>query len=96
MYHPKLLTFSIILIQIILALSCSNKNDITLKPIGFNQQDTISIKIGDLKVTFIDNKALAPVHKAGYNGIAELYHRKRLQPIRSILCRIQPRTYIWR
>jgi len=46
------------------------------------QHDTESVKpielvVGDLTATFIDNSAYGTVHKAGYNGISELVHKKQ-------------------
>lgn len=62
------------LIIITFLFSCSEKKNISLKPIGFIQKDTISINNGELKVTFIDNKKFGEFHRSGYNGIAELHH----------------------
>lgn len=65
-----------ITLSFLLLFSCTHKDSQTLKlkPKGFTQLDTISIKEGALKVLFVDNKDFAPLHKAGYNGIAELLH----------------------
>ncbi|MBG0859831.1 MAG: hypothetical protein IQL11_10025 [Bacteroidales bacterium] len=59
---------------LLLAISCSGKKLMSLEPIGFGKVKTVTIEKGDLKAVFIDNTELSPVHRAGYNGIAELYH----------------------
>lgn len=41
----------------------------------------IELHGGDLTVTFVDNSALAPEHRAGYNGIARLVHAMEPEPI---------------
>lgn len=57
-----------------LIISCSEKRTITLEPAGYTQLKTVTIENGDLRAVLIDNTDLPPDHKAGYNGIAELYH----------------------
>jgi len=54
--------------------TCSPKLEISLRPTGLTQEDAITIKNGNLMVTFIDNKKYGEHHRAGYNGIAELFH----------------------
>lgn len=63
---------SIMIIFVLFA--CLPKQEISMRPLGFMQEDVITIKNGNLMVTFIDNKKYGENHKAGYNGIAELYH----------------------
>ena len=60
-----------------LSTSCSQKKQMTLKPEGNEQLTNISIEEGKLKAVFVDNSALEPSHRAGYNGIAELYHQEQ-------------------
>jgi hypothetical protein len=55
-------------------MSCAEKKTITLKPAGLEQLKKASVENGKLKAVFIDNTEFPPDHKAGYNGIAELYH----------------------
>ena len=57
-----------------LSTSCSQKKHLTLKPEGYEQFQHITIEEGKLKAVFVDNSAMEPSHRAGYNGIAELYH----------------------
>ena len=47
---------------------------VSLEPTGYQEFENISIKKGELEAVFIDNSAMEPNHRAGYNGIAELYH----------------------
>lgn len=71
----KVFTYLIpIIFLAFLVASCSERKVITLKPVGYNQLKTVTIENGNLKTVFIDNTDLPPNHKAGYNGIAELYH----------------------
>lgn len=60
----------------ILFISCLavSSQELLLKPQLLRQEAQVTIKHGALKATFIDNEAFKPNHKAGYNGIAELYH----------------------
>jgi len=55
-------------------ISCGGHKKMSLEPIGFEQLKSVKIEKGNLKAVFIDNTELPPVHRAGYNGIAELYH----------------------
>jgi len=66
----------IFFIEIILLFtnSCSGNKIISLEPDGLEKFKALTIKAGDLKAVFIDNTELPPTHRAGYNGIAELYH----------------------
>lgn len=58
-------------------LSCTGENIISIAPTGIDSMKTVTIEKGDLRVVFIDNTELSPYHRAGYNGIAELYHNKQ-------------------
>lgn len=40
-------------------------------------QHTVNLKRGDLKAVFVDNNSFGDHHRRGYNGIAELYHKKQ-------------------
>src|SRR3972149_6435114 len=63
-----------IFLSLFFGVSCSGKKVITLEPVGYEPLKTIMIEKGNLKVVFTDNTGLPPNHRAGYNGIAELYH----------------------
>lgn len=54
-----------------------SNDSLPLQPVGLKQIQSVTIKAGELKVVFVDNSALPPDHKKGYNGIAELYHDKQ-------------------
>ncbi len=54
--------------------SCSGLKKVSLEPADVEQLNAVTLAIGDLKAAFIDNSELPPMHRAGYNGIAELYH----------------------
>ena len=63
--------------QILLALSmmaCEQQPPGTLQPAYTVQQDTVNISKGALSVTFVNNASYGALHRAGYNGIAELIH----------------------
>jgi len=51
------------------------------KAVGLNEENVVIIENGNLKVVFVDNEAFGTVHRAGYNGIAELYHRANASAI---------------
>jgi hypothetical protein len=57
--------------------SCAAYRKASLEPKGYDQLKTVTVEIGDLKAVFIDNTELLPHHRAGYNGIAELYHAEQ-------------------
>jgi hypothetical protein len=63
-----------LVILFLMTVSCTEKKVITLKPAGLEQLKNTSVENGKLKAVFIDNSEFPPDHKAGYNGIAELYH----------------------
>jgi hypothetical protein len=68
----------IILPFFILSLaSCSGKKVTSLEPSGLEQLKVITVNKGDLKAVFVDNTDMPPNHRAGYNGIAELYHAEQ-------------------
>ena len=56
--------------------SCSEKKNKTLKPEGYESENVLSVENGDLKAIFVDNSEIKPHHRAGYNGIAQLYHAR--------------------
>jgi hypothetical protein len=71
----KFPTHKILYIAVLLAVtSCTAMKKISLEPAGYDQLKSVTIENGDLKAVFIDNTELPPNHRAGYNGIAELYH----------------------
>lgn len=70
-FRFHLFTFAIFL----LLICCSDEPSISLKPHGTPVQDVVTIRNGDLNVTFIDNMKWGQ-HRAGYNGIAEMRHSK--------------------
>ncbi|MDD4108751.1 MAG: hypothetical protein PHH93_08535 [Prolixibacteraceae bacterium] len=57
-----------------LIISCGRNEVRTLEPVGYEVFQTISLEAGDLKAVFVDNSEIPPGHRAGYNGITELYH----------------------
>jgi hypothetical protein len=57
--------------------ACSGNKDISLVPQGYDKANSAIITDGELRAVFIDNTGLAPDHKPGYNGIAELYHTEQ-------------------
>jgi hypothetical protein len=62
--------------SVLLAGACSDKNTASLEPKGMEQVITAAVETGNLRAVFVDNQAFNPDHKAGYNGIAELYHTR--------------------
>lgn len=62
-------------VSLLLLAACSRRNVETLFPADLKEEKKITIENGNLKVVFVDNEAFGSVHRAGYNGIAELYHR---------------------
>jgi hypothetical protein len=59
---------------ILLSGACSVSNKASLEPQEMNLLTTATAEKGNLKAVFVDNQAFEPHHRAGYNGIAELYH----------------------
>lgn len=70
MYHISVIVF----ISVGVLLACRSDDRPTLKPSGLEPQTTVSLRSGDITAVFVDNSAYGPHHRAGYNGIAELYH----------------------
>jgi hypothetical protein len=76
--HPINRTLLLIIVVVTLAFTgtgCSSGKD-SLEPEG-KQYTTVTVENGDLKVIFVDNNSFGDSHKAGYNGIAALYHGKQ-------------------
>jgi len=63
-----------IIILILVLFSCSSKNTLTLRPEGLKQHNAVTIEMGNLIATFVDNQKWGEEHKAGYNGVGELFH----------------------
>jgi hypothetical protein len=58
-----------------LMCGCSGGKTDTLKPERrYEAQSVLTIERGNLKGVFVDNTEVKPDHRAGYNGIAQLYH----------------------
>jgi hypothetical protein len=72
--NPKYLL--IILFSFLFLISCSIKKGNTLRPDGLKQENIITIENGNIKAMFVDNIEAGLLHRAGYNGVAELYHSK--------------------
>ncbi len=70
-----IMRFNTVLVLVAL-MSCSTGIQ-SLKPDTSALGDTITIQNGALKATFVTNQALGSEHKAGYNGIAMLYHTQQ-------------------
>ncbi len=58
-----------------LLASCAERTMVLLKPENLVPESSITIENNNLRVVFVDNEAMGSRHRAGYNGIAELYHR---------------------
>jgi hypothetical protein len=67
----KLITYGLLVTIYINSFSLVAQS---LKPNGLKQVQHMTLQSGDLKAIFIDNNELPPDHKAGYNGIAQLFH----------------------
>ena len=63
----KLLIFQVLFVLFLVSCKSEQITDGSLHSITFS--------VGDLTATFVDNKAVPPVHRAGYNGIAVLMHK---------------------
>lgn len=59
---------------ILMVASCAQRNAGSLRPEGYEAHNILTVEQGDLKAVFVDNSAVGPRHRAGYNGIAQLYH----------------------
>lgn len=66
---------NICLLALWIAGSCSLKHGRTLDPSGPEMASSFKISMGDLTAGFVDNSAIPPFHRAGYNGLASLQHR---------------------
>lgn len=60
---------------------CSPQRVNSLLPAGLKQEKVVTLEAGNLKAVFVGNDASGKVHRAGYNGIAELYHRNEASSI---------------
>lgn len=63
-----------VLLVLILLVSCAERI-VTLEPVNLVPESSITIENNNLRVVFVDNEPMGSRHRAGYNGIAELYHR---------------------
>jgi hypothetical protein len=68
-------------IKAIVACSClvlfvgGCRSDLLVRPENLEERNAVTLERGDLRMTVVDNRAFGSVHRAGYNGIAELSHR---------------------
>lgn len=62
---------------VVIICSCSKQPILTLKPVGLAAKSFVFVEAGQLKATFVDNSAFGEFHRAGYNGIAELFHQQQ-------------------
>lgn len=69
--------FMIIFGLIPFLFTCSGKRNDSIKPEGYEAQNILTIEKGHLKAIFVDNTEIKPHHRAGYNGIAQIYHREQ-------------------
>ncbi|HKJ67845.1 MAG TPA: hypothetical protein VKA68_07795 [bacterium] len=67
----------IVLVFVSLSVACGGDDGQTLKPSGLEPQTAVTLRTGDITAVFVDNSAFGPHHRAGYNGIAELYHTEQ-------------------
>ena len=74
MYQHRILLSMCLPLLLALLAGCSEKKNKTLKPEGYESENVLTVENGDLKVIFVDNSQIKPHHRAGYNGIAQLYH----------------------
>lgn len=63
-----------VLLCALFVAACSERKTDSLKPDSYETENVLTIEKGDLKVIFVDNTAISPQHRKGYNGIAQLYH----------------------
>jgi hypothetical protein len=66
--------FLILLLTALILCSCSGKKGGQLKPERYEKGNILTIENGNIKAVFVDNEEIKPDHRAGYNGIARLYH----------------------
>ena len=57
---------------LIMSMNCFSQN--ALRPKNLEKKNSIFLETGELKATIVDNEAFGEKHRAGYNGLAELYH----------------------
>lgn len=57
--------------------ACKEQSPLTLKPNYTVGQDTIRLQSEELTATFVNNVAYGANHRAGYNGISELFHNSQ-------------------
>lgn len=72
-FKPKAF-FCVILISLFSGSCLQSDQAGSLKPEGYESENMLTVEEGDLKAVFVDNTAFPPDHRAGYNGIAQLYH----------------------
>lgn len=75
---PRIRPQSLLMIvsSLLFLISCSEKKAERLKPEGYETENLLTIESGNLKGVFVDNTEIEPDHRAGYNGIAQLFHAK--------------------
>jgi hypothetical protein len=64
----------IYIIALIIIVSCARDKVVSLEPSGYETINQLTLEEGDLKAVFVDNSEIPPDHRAGYNGITQLYH----------------------
>ena len=74
--HRMLILLSRLVIVMVFLSACSHDKSKTLKPQGYESENVLTVERGDLKAVFVDNSEIGPDHRAGYNGIAQLYHAR--------------------
>lgn len=57
-----------------LVAACSERKVDSLRPDSYETENVLTVEKGNLKVILVDNTAIPPDHREGYNGIAQLYH----------------------
>jgi hypothetical protein len=65
------------LLTCIVLSSCSGKKGGRLRPERYEKGNILTIENGNIKAVFVDNEEIIPHHRAGYNGIAQLYHSEQ-------------------
>ena len=61
-------------IVFITVVSCVRDKVVSLEPSGYKTLNHLTLRQGDLNSVFVDNSEIPPNHRAGYNGITQLYH----------------------
>ena len=67
----------VLMAAIVLLTSCPGGETSSLKPKGYESENILTVETGDLKGVFVDNTEIKPDHRPGYNGIAQLYHKRQ-------------------